>query len=190
MLVSRGNSKPCIGRDTLILNITSAWDCESQKLGLCKIPVHKCYARRCEIFRPNVLAYRRKQTTQWDGMSPDELTAGILAKAKRIRSGPSIKYLRISESGDLRNQADVFKLSRIAHALGRKGIKTYVYTARSDLDFSRVSRYLTVNGSGFMVHNEYRAVKGLPAKETVCPNKAKCKLCKVRGGVTVLTKLR
>ena len=39
--VRNGNSK--IGKDTFILNITSATDCPTKKLGLCKIP-KLCYA--------------------------------------------------------------------------------------------------------------------------------------------------
>ena len=48
--------------------------------------------------------------------------------------------------------------------LGKLGVKVYTYTARRDLDFSNV-KHLVVNGSGFMVHNNFTVVKEFSGKK-------------------------
>ena len=50
LLLSNGNSK--IGNDTMILNMGSAMNCPSKKLGLCKLG-SKCYALKAEkLYKP------------------------------------------------------------------------------------------------------------------------------------------
>jgi len=58
-----------------------------------------------------------------------------------------ITHLRLNEAGDFRNQEEIRKWNYIASRLWNKHkIKTYTYTHRSDLDFSRAP-FLVVNGS-------------------------------------------
>jgi len=183
MKVSNGNHK--VGRDTLILNITSARDCVSAKLGLCQLcDSSKCYALKAERMYPSVLPYRQAQTEQWDSLSAQQLAAGLLAKARAKRSNP-IKYVRLQESGDFRTQADVDKAEAMARLLNAEGITTYTYTARRDLDFSQCVA-LVVNGSGFMASNEFKAVASYSPKAIKCKGAClNCQLCKVSRNLTI-----
>lgn len=183
--VSKGNHK--LGTDTLILNITSAAACPSKAKGLCKIP-GKCYAAKAERQYPQVGPYREGQTKVWDKSPAEELAIDLVGIINRSRS--PIRYLRFSEAGDFRHQEDVNKMSRIAELIAPHGIKVYGYTARNDLDYSRVSSNMTVNGSGFMVHNSFTAAASVdPGKELVCPGNCRiCDKCKEHNGLEIKVK--
>ena len=178
--ITRGNKK--IGKDTLILNMTSATDCPSRKRGLCQLKNTKqCYALQPERMYPQCLPFRRAQEEQWDRMSAEEIAEVIAGIVKRARK--PIKYLRFSEAGDFRTQADVNKMSRLADLLRPAGLRVYGYTARSDLSYGKVSRNMVLTGSGFIVHNQFRAVEELSGAHPVCPGNCRsCNRCKVRGG--------
>lgn len=181
MLVSNGNRK--IGDDTLILNMTSATDCPSKALGLCKIP-GICYAMKAERQYPQVLPYRRAQTLQWDKMTAGEIGAGLMAIVRAARH--EIKYVRFSEAGDFRTQADVDKMSELAEYLNTFNIRVYGYTARQDLDFSRISSNMIVNGSGFKVSNNFQAVPKTQPLQLMCPGNCRsCSLCKTSNNLTI-----
>jgi hypothetical protein len=178
--MSIGNTK--IGNDTLIFNITSAHDCPSAKLGFCQLPNSKaCYARRGER-HPVVKAFRRRQTEQFDRHTVSYLAYAFLKAQNKY---PNIKYLRISESGDFRSQADVQKISSLAEFLNGY-MRVYTYTARKDLDFSDISENLVLNGSGFMLHNRFLVVKHPDPSKPLCPmDCSKCNWCKVKNRKTI-----
>jgi len=117
----------------------------------------------------------------------------IILKASRSRAH-RIDYLRINEAGDFRSQSDVEKAAKLANYILEYGIKTYCYTARSDLNFSVVNpEALTINGSGFMVHNMYKVIPAekLNKNGVVCPGDCRtCSLCKVSACVEIQTPLR
>lgn len=191
--VSIGNHKN--GTDTMIINITSARDCPSLKLGLCQLgkkirkKLHKCYARKAERQYPQVLPYRRCQARIWDKLSAAEIAAGLVEIAQRRRKTP-IKYLRFSESGDFRNQADVAKLADIATVLSHANITVYGYTARRDLHFKQLPKNLVIQGSGFMVHNQFTAVNTIDKRRAVCAGDCRiCGLCKARSGRKIQVQL-
>jgi hypothetical protein len=161
-----GNKK--LPDHTAIFNITSAANCPAAALGLCSIE-HRCYAKRYEKYRPQITKTRQRQTTFFDHCSVKDFVRYI---------NPSAIYLRISESGDFRSQTDVQKISDIADALIPDSILVYGYTARHDLDFSRLSSNLVLNGSGFMIHNQFTAVADTSDVEGfVCPSN--CRICNV-----------
>jgi len=187
MEYSIGNDK--IGTDTIIINMTSATDCISAKLGLCNVVANgkmwDCYAYRPEQFRPACLPYRRRQAEQWETETAETI-ADQLNKAINSTRREHIKWVRFSEAGDFRNQADVDKMSRLANLLA---VPLYGYTARQDLDFSVKSSNMTVNGSGFMVDNKFTARKALTSK-IVCPGNCRhCHICKLPRGADIQVKL-
>jgi hypothetical protein len=151
-----GNHK--LPASTAIFNLGAAMDCPSLKLGLCQVAGRcKCYALRDEErFPVGPRQYRRRQLKVWDKLSAEEFADQFLAVVKK-RVNPTTAF-RINESGDFRHQADVDKMSRIADLLKPHGIKVYGYTARRDLDFSKVSRNLILNGSGFRVRGEFKFI--------------------------------
>lgn len=180
LLVSQGNHK--LGKDTLILNMTSATKCPSKALGLCKIP-GKCYAMKAERMYPRVLPYRTKQAEYWDKNGPIKIAADLREEIKR-HTKSRIKYIRIAEAGDFRTQADVTKLYIIADLLADTGVIIYGYTARKDLEFPYGPPNLVLNGSGFMLDNMFTAVdpKTMSNYQVKCAGNCRiCSLCKAAG---------
>jgi hypothetical protein len=175
-LLSFGNSK--VGADTAIFNMNAAFDCPSEKLGLCP-HAKSCYAKKAERIYPQTLPYRRKQEIYWDSTDVDTFVAEFLVAIKNKKKTP-IKFLRISESGDFKSQEDLEKLNLIAEKL--KGIVVvYTYTARKDLNYDNLSENLIVNGSGFMVSNNFYVINkvGDEFDKFVCPGAClTCNLCK------------
>jgi hypothetical protein len=186
MQLAVGNLK--VGLDTAIMNITSATDCESFKKGLCQVPAGKCYAMSSERQYPDCLPYRRRQTKIWDKSTAEDLALDIKEMLSRKRKVP-IKYLRMQEAGDFRNQADVDKTARLASAL--KGtLKVYTYTARKDLKLPADSPNLVINGSNFKVSNSFKVTdtagyefcpKGRPSSFDCNKCESKCKSPRCRG---------
>lgn len=151
---SMGNKK--IGKDTMIINMDSALNCQAGKMGL--YPLYdnkKCYAMKAEIQYPSVLPYRKAQAKIWKKLSAHEIVKDILSINKRKRN--KIKYLRLNESGDFIDQNDIWKLSIISDLLKDHNIKVYTYTHRKDLDYEGLSSNLTINSSwqDTKIHNRF-----------------------------------
>ena len=170
MKMSRGNHK--IGTDTLILNMCSATDCPSRKLGYCKLG-KRCYALKAERLYPQCLPFRRMQEQQWDSLTVQFMADCISETVRRARGVP-VTHLRFSEAGDFRTQEDVDRMSVLADLLDGT-VVVYGYTARKDLDFSRIHSNMVVNGSSFMASNEFRAVPEYTGENIRC--KMNCRIC-------------
>ena len=177
---SYGNSK--LPKSTLIVNLSSAENCPSRKRGLCEIE-NKCYARKCERIYPN---YKKKNliVEKWLNSASDK-DIEDLVDAYVDEAPEKIKLLRLNEAGDFRDQKQVRQMNRIARHLKKtRGIRTYTYTHRSDLDFSKADS-IVVNGSRPDVKGAVREYKCLPRRdydqmktgkgEYKCPGN--CKLC-------------
>jgi hypothetical protein len=191
-LISSGNTK--LPSTTAIFNLSSAHDCPSLKLGLCKAYVdgkHVCYAKKAEYdYHPEVLPYRRKQEKFWLNITSNEFISQFLLinALKRL----PFTALRFNEAGDFHSQECVDKAENIATVLKRYGVTTYGYTSRSDLDFSK-AKNLIISGSSFMkegIKNEFKIVKSKKDKPKgfgVCAGDCKvCTRCLVRGLKTVV----
>lgn len=124
-LISYGNSK--LPRNTAIFNMNSATDCPSKARGLCQLcDVKKCYAMKAELQYSSVLPYRRRQEKLFNRITPDQFASDLALINKRKRS--KIKYLRISEAGDLKDQGAFNKIDQIAGLLSAHNIKVYIYS--------------------------------------------------------------
>lgn len=195
-LLSSGNLK--LPTTTAIFNMSSATDCPSLKLGLCKAMVGDksvCYAMKAELpYRPDVLPYRRRQEDYWKNISAEEFVVQFLM----IQSTKKKPYdkIRFNESGDFHDQSCVKKLNKIASYLKRYRVKIYCYTSRDDLDFTCVtSNNLVINGSGFKkagITNEFKMIESLedrPAGFAICPKDCRlCDRCSISGKNTVVLK--
>jgi hypothetical protein len=191
-LLAKGNMK--LPTTTAIFNMGSATDCPSLKKGLCQAFIGDkcvCYAMRPEGFRPACLPYRRRQEKYWKAVSAPRFVLEFCDTNQRKRK--PFKTLRLNESGDFWNQKCVAKAEYIARLLKLDGVKTYCYTARSDLDFSGCES-LVVNGSGFKapgVKGDFLFVKNAddaPKGYGVCPGDCRgCVRCIV-GMKTVIPK--
>lgn len=178
---SIGNSK--IGKDTIIVNMGSATDCVSYKLGLCKIGQRICYAMKAERQYPSVLPYRRRQMEYWRFTAPADIAFDIYSIVKRHKG---IKYVRFSEAGDFSTQRDVEKLFLVAKVLAGLRVVVYGYTARRDLDFTARPSNCVMQGSGFMIDNEFRVVSSYSKGAIRCKQDCrKCMLCKIAKGIVI-----
>lgn len=175
---SYGNRK--LPSHTLIVNITSAKNCPSEKLGFC-VCSKVCYAKKCErIYK----AYLEKNLLieSYMYLWSDEDIKEILLYY--ILYAPiKIKYVRLNEAGDFPDQQTVERWSRIGRWLYKVfGIKTYCYTCREDLNFTGVN--FIVNSSSlrlkahrwFICVNKERFLQ-LPKEAVKC--KGDCKICKL-----------
>jgi len=181
-LVSAGNWK--LPNTTAIFNMGEARTCPSSKLGLCQAYVKGkcvCYARKAEIqYWTIVPFYRQRQERYWKAVTAEQFTSELLAFNKRKRN--KFTALRLNEAGDFWSQVCVDKAEKIAGILSKYKIKTYSYSARRDLDFSKC-KYLVVSGSGFKTSG----MKGIFTMVTDLKDKPKgwgtcCGHCGVWGG--------
>jgi len=176
---SIGNKK--LGKDTLIFNMGPATTCPSRARGLCQVPAGKCYALKAERCYPACLPYREAQEMYWRTHSAGEIARDLIKVLDRKKA---VKFVRVNESGDFRSLADVAKLFGLARLV--PWVRFYVYTARRDFiqDLRTAPRNLVVNGSGFMVDNNFL----YEAKEFdyKCPGDCRtCQHCKVKGQKTI-----
>ena len=156
LMYTFGNAK--LPKTTMIINLGSWFNCSGRKEGFCEI-CEKCYDKQPEVRFPKRFAGRFRQEIFWrtaDAHIIARIIINILNKNKQIN------LIRWSEVGELRNQDDLNKLIRISNIIGSlTGVKSYIYTHNRFLDFTdnKERPYLIINGSGFMVDNEYRVVE-------------------------------
>ncbi|TET79941.1 MAG: hypothetical protein E3J41_00555 [Candidatus Cloacimonadota bacterium] len=177
--VSFGNSK--LPKTTMIFNMGATVDCPSDALGLCHFNSKICYAKAAERQYHKICPqYRKRQENIWQKYSAIQLAKAFvkIIKSKRIK----VDAFRFNESGDFWSQECVKKLSVIAAWLKIEDILTYGYTARKDLDFSKVCFF--VLGSNFLLDGEFRTVTRPSGLHSVCPGDCKvCTLCQGYDGV-------
>lgn len=181
-LISFGNRK--MPKNVAIFNMAAAFDCPSEKWGMCQIP-DKCYAKKAERLYPEVLPYRRRQAAYWLRVSPERFACEFIATVSVKKT--KVDFLRFNESGDFHSQACLDKAEAIAKILKSVGIVTHLFTCRDDLDFSRVEN-IVISGSNCIIHNGFYAVKDAGAhvaqavaagyNAAICPkNCSKCGMC-------------
>lgn len=180
-LIHGGNMK--LPKSTAIFNLSSATDCLSRRLGLCKAAAQKtkCYALKGELNHCSryVLPYRRAQERFWLFTSAEEFVSQfvMLNSLRKI----AFTAIRFCESGDFHGQHDLEKVEKVAKMLRRFGIRCYCYTSRSDLNFSKI-KHLIVSGSNFLkpgIANRFRIVRNLKERmkgESLC--KQDCRVCR------------
>lgn len=186
MELSCGNDK--LGDDTLIINPGPAALCPSEAFRMCEVcnSGKPCYALKFEIFRPNVLAYRLRQFEYWRRTSIEtklrDLEYVLLQYKMR---GHKIRWLRVSEAGDINGLDDIRTIAELAKLAKKYGVRTYLYTARRDMaEHLKRDLPFSVKGSGFRLQNGETCVirkeEPVPEGFKVCPADCRtCHLCKV-----------
>jgi len=178
-----------LGKQTVTFNLSSATDCISKKKGLCKNK-NFCYAMKSERQYKQVLSYRRRQNKYWYNTQISQIIKDFKEYYKNKRKKP--KYLRINESGDIKKE-DIKKIIKIAEEF--QELIIYLYTARYDLADEiknmKKPKNLIVNGSNFMLDNEFRVIfkddlKNLNRYSKVCiANCTNCKQCMIKAHQTI-----
>ena len=175
-----GNNK--ISKNTGIFNMNSATDCPNadstednpSEVGICQVPWESCYAHKAENIYNNSLKKRRLQQHLWDSVDAMTLGKAILRVKERKRS--AFDYLRLSESGDFRDRADIIKADRIAQVL-EGHIDVYTYSASHKLDWT-YAKHFTVNQSNNFADygdRQFSAVpdaSDVPEEAIFCPFEA------------------
>lgn len=155
LVFANGNRK--LDKNVLTVNLSSAHNCPSKALSLCKV-ADICYAYATEhrwpyTKRKNMVVEAWIQTASYEDIIS-------MLRAYIEGSHTAIKYIRLNESGDFLDQQQVYTWSRIAkYCEDEWGIKTHCFTARADLDFTGV--HFVVNGSRpdiVGMHREYRVL--------------------------------
>ena len=187
---SLGNVK--VGSDTIIVNMSTATNCMSLKLGLCPLGSSgKCYALNPEIRYVAVRKYRERQAKQWHCMTPNAMGEAFIAISNHDKS---IKFVRLNESGEFRGPDDIDKLKKIAAYVKNKNSSLifYTYTHRTDLfkdgESSNMGDNVVINGSNFMVDNAFKSVEYPDYMEVV--RKLKDRRTRFCNGEKVISKER
>lgn len=171
---SIGNKKLPDG--TAIFNMNPAKTCPSMALGLCQC-AGKCYAFKAERLYPQVLPFRERQQKAFLELSPAVIANAIYFGGTKKQP---ITCFRFSEAGDFANQAAVDKMTEVCKLLKAGGIACYGYTARKDLDFTELKKFATVQGSGFMVSNNFKFIpKGGTTEGCDVTCAGDCRICSI-----------
>ena len=112
-----------------------------------------------------------------------------------------VNLIRWAEVGEIRNQEDLEKINRISNIVYHiLGIESYIYTHNKNLNFDIERPHLTINGSGFMVDNEYRVVKNrekeyqnltdLSNKRDCICDCTQCSYCSHKDNFVIIEELR
>lgn len=184
MPFAQGNHK--LPKTTWIINLGTSGLCPGRALGTCKC-CGVCYAHKAETqYKEGTIAYRLLQTIRWRKLSAEQIAEQLLKKHRRAKEH-KMKALRFNESGDVFDESDILKMSKIADILSEEGIVVYTYSSRKDLDWSKKSSNLVVNGSGWMCDNQFQIVeKHTDDMEYQCHGDCDtCDYCKIAKGVII-----
>lgn len=195
-----GNAK--LPKTTCIVNLGTWFNCPGRKEGWCEI-CKECYDKQIEVRFKDRTIDRLEHEIYWR-----RVDAFIFAKVliNRIRkqnkkNRNKINLIRWAEVGDIRNQEDLEKIIKVSNIVyNALGIKSYIYTHNKNLNFNIERPHLTINGSGFMVDNEYRVVKDKEKefnnlsdlsnkRECIC-DCTQCSYCSNKNNFIIIEELR
>jgi len=188
-LFARGNLK--VPTSTWIFNAGAATDCPSRRLGLCQCP-SECYALKAERVYKQCLPYRRRQHEVSRTMPASEVAGDVIRAAARARVRPTL--FRFNEAGDFEDQRHVDWFVELARLLrAEAGIRTYGYTARTDLDLVPLIQVAHVQVSNDRGHWVARGANRFiilrrgdkPTRKTCAGNCRVCRRCYTHRGLTV-----
>jgi len=178
---SKGNKK--LPKTTYILNVGTASDCPSEKLGLCDVP-DDCYAKKAERIYPQVEPFRQRQRAVFDDVDAETIAQVLLDKSNRSRT--KCRSFRFSEAGDFATQGDVDKMAKVCAILSANGIRCYGYTCRTDLDLYELMSVSQVNLSNDYERsdeylragaNRFKVVDKFTSNPLSVPCRGDCNVC-------------
>lgn len=178
--IAFGNKK--LPKTTAIYNIGTWFLCEGRLKGFCEL--HEvCYAK-CREIMGNTIRSRLNNYYFWKTNDARTIASFIVysIKAESMKRD-KINLLRFNEVGEFENQEDLIKMRDISNIVYEQtGVKSYTYTHNRDLDFNIDRPHLTINGSGFIIDNQFTVISPSEYKRYVeshncfeCPQK--CEMC-------------
>lgn len=157
--ITFGNAK--LPKTTCIVNLGTWFNCAGRKEGFCEI-CEQCYDKSPEVRFKQRTKDRLEQEIFWRAVDTDTFADALMFNiiAHNDKSKDKVKLIRWAEVGEIRNQNDLEKIIDISNKVYENlGIESYIYTHNKNLNFNIEKQHLTINGSGFMVDNEYRVVR-------------------------------
>lgn len=157
--ITFGNAK--LPKTTCIVNLGTWFNCAGRKEGFCEI-CEQCYDKSPEVRFKQRTKDRLEQEIFWRAVDAntfaDALIFNILSQNDKTKH--EVNLIRWAEVGEIRNQRDLRKIIEVSDIVyDALKIKSYIYTHNKNLNFNLNRPNLTINGSGFMIDNEYRVVK-------------------------------
>lgn len=198
-----GNAK--LPETTCIVNMGTWFNCSGRKNGFCDI-CQKCYDKQIEVRFKERTRDRLEQEIYWRSCDAKTFAFELIRKIVLNNQNNSFirlktKKIRWNEVGELRNQDDLIKVRDVSNIVFNiLGIESYIYTHNKELDFTIDRPHLTINGSNFMVDNEYRVVDDIEKefnnlsdisnkRECIC-DCTQCSYCSEKGGFILIEELR
>ena len=197
MHITFGNAK--LPETTCIVNLGTWFNCSGRKEGFCEI-CQECYDKSPEVRFKQRTKDRIEHEIYWRSISPEKFANELIQEILEHDNKKSnkTKLIRWAEVGEIRNQQDLQKIINISNIIDNiLGIKSYIYTHNKNLNFNINRPSLTINGSNFMVDNEYRVSKekenelkqNKTAKNCIC-DCTQCSYCSKKDGFIIIEELR
>ena len=182
--IAFGNKK--VPETTAIANTTSWFLCPGRLDGFCELK-EVCYDK-CREVMGSVCKSRLNHDLWWRINDADTIAQfyiySIQAENIKREEGNKVNLFRFQEVGDFRKMSDLTKMIDVSNIIyDALGINSYTYTHNRNLPYNIVKRpHLTINGSGFMIDNQFTVVPPSEYERYVeehdcyeCPQK--CELC-------------
>lgn len=194
------NNTKISGNDTIIFSLGTALNCYCGLKGYCPLyKTKKCYALRNEIQYNTSILFKHRQYKQFKKLKTWQLIRQFI-RIKRKYKG--IKYLRLNESADIKNQKELNKIILISKGLKKHGIKVYTYSHNKELNINTNYENLCINSSiknnkntnRFLSYdktkiNRINAIKKNKRIVNCKMDCSKCKLCTMNNKLTILCKI-
>ena len=181
--IAFGNKK--VPKTTAIVNTTSWFLCPGRLRGFCEL--HEVCYDKCREVMGSVNKSRLNHDLWWRQNDADTIAQfyiySIKAESLKHPEAP-INLVRFQEVGDFRSTADLTKMIDVSDLIyDALGINSYTYTHNRDIPYNCFKRpHLTINGSGFMIDNQFTVVPPSDYERYVeshncfrCPQK--CEMC-------------
>lgn len=152
-----GNKK--LPKTTAIVSCGTWFNCCGRTEGFCPLAT-KCYDKCREVMNSDITRFRLEEEIAFRALTPKEIAEQIIQQIKIYNvNHTNIKQIRWNEVGEIRHQEDLEKMIGVSNIIYDKlKIKSYTYTHNKYLNFDVERPNLVINGSGFMVDNEYRVI--------------------------------
>lgn len=178
--IAFGNKK--LPKTTAIYNIGTWFLCEGRLKGFCEL--HEVCYTKCREIMGNTIKSRLNNYYFWKTNDARTIASFIVYSIKaESMKGDKINLLRFNEVGEFENQEDLVKMRDISNIVYEQtGVKSYTYTHNRDLDFNIDRPHLTINGSGFIIDNQFTVISPSEYKEYVESHNCfeclqKCEMC-------------
>ena len=164
MHVTFGNAK--LPKTTAIVSCGTWFNCSGRTKGFCPL-AEKCYDKCREVMSYKITKFRLEEEIAFRGLTAEEIAHQVIQQikkenAKEKNKDNQVNLIRWNEVGELRNQNDLEKMIKVSNIVfDELEIKSYVYTHNKYLNFNIERPNLIINGSNFMIDNEYKVVPNI-----------------------------